>query len=227
MKTIVLIFALTSLSIIMANAVDKIKSEEEAKPDISNPTTIQSENTNPHHLKIEPYTLPDDIFKLLANRSDLTELDVYFTFFTDELAGYLPKLCPGIVDINLDHSEVTDKGVGLLAHGLKGLLRVNLDFNAVTDASLEFLGEKCQGLTSLSIKGNFQITDEGVKLLIRRCPALTNLDVSFTSCTAALLEFMREKRPNLIIERQTRPARLVPARKKSSNVKKQTSKAKK
>ena len=63
MKTIVLIFALTSLSIIMANAVDKIKSEEEAKPDISNPTTIQSENTNPHHLKIEPYTLPDDIFK--------------------------------------------------------------------------------------------------------------------------------------------------------------------
>lgn len=199
----------------MAKAVDEIKSEEEAKPDISNSPTIQSENTNPHHLKIEPYTLPDDIFKLLAKRSDLTALDVYFTFFTDQLAGYLPKLCPRVVDLNLDHGEVTDEGVELLAKGLKGMLRLNLDYNDITDKSLRSLGENCKALTHVSLKANINITDEGVNFLINQCPALTHLNVSFTSCTGTLIEKMGDKRPSLIIERQTRPARLVTARKKS------------
>ena len=68
MKTILLILIFKIMPMVMAKAVDEIKSEEEAKPDISNSPTIQSENTNPHHLKIEPYTLPDDIFKLFEKK---------------------------------------------------------------------------------------------------------------------------------------------------------------
>eukprot|EP00242_Pyramimonas_sp_CCMP2087_P002958 CAMPEP_0198231626 /NCGR_PEP_ID=MMETSP1445-20131203/115297_1 /TAXON_ID=36898 /ORGANISM="Pyramimonas sp., Strain CCMP2087" /LENGTH=430 /DNA_ID=CAMNT_0043912251 /DNA_START=321 /DNA_END=1611 /DNA_ORIENTATION=+ len=114
----------------------------------------------------------DDDLRALTPLSGLTSLNLGFCErVTDEGVRALTPLT-GLTSLNLSTTEVTDGGVRALAQ-LTGLTNLNLEQDedvqmrgeGVTDKGVRSLAMALTRLTSLNLRDNTSVTDEGVKML--------------------------------------------------------------
>jgi hypothetical protein len=133
----------------------------------------------------------------LKSLSDLSDLDLSFTDFTDDELANLAGLT-NLQTLNLEATQITDAGL-IHIGGLTKLETLYLNNDRITDAGLSHLAGLAK-LSRLGLLRDTQATDSGLRHL-ERLPNLIYLDLRGTQVTGAGANELRRALPKLTIGR--------------------------
>jgi hypothetical protein len=102
----------------------------------------------------------------------------------------------------------------------------DLTANAITNASLVSIAKYCMSLEWLSLAGNVQVTDDGIRHLMESCKHIKYLKLLGSGASNAFLKELQAGYPNLEIDGFNKPA-AKQSNKAASKQKKNTSSKKK
>lgn len=96
-------------------------------------------------------------------------------------------------------SSLTDQGFSQIGRYLKNLRSLDLSRTSITDTGLVAFLKEITSLRALDLEGCKEVSDTGIKEVIRKSSYLQHLNIRQTSVSKAFVEKLQKERPQVIL----------------------------